>query len=77
MKKLFKNYQTQITMIEDRIAVINDMIKLYTGKDRKMLEQRRDTLKEEYNDLIAALHDMVKYVDERPRTSIRREAAVN
>ncbi|MBR1751352.1 MAG: hypothetical protein IJ740_10835 [Ruminococcus sp.] len=73
MKTIFENYRQNITDIENRIGYITSLIRSGSGEDTKALIQRRDILKEEYNDMIMSLHEMVKYVDDRPRPSIRRE----
>lgn len=78
MKELFKNYQALLTNIENRIQYLDTLIHQYpkSSDELKELHLRRDTLKEEYDELILSLHDMVKYIDtEKP--PVRRVSDVS
>ncbi|MBO6141010.1 MAG: hypothetical protein J6O40_04365 [Ruminococcus sp.] len=78
MEKLFKSYQTLVTDIENRISLISLQMKApRSGEEMRLLRKRKDMLREEYDDLIFAMHKMSKYTDKREKPPIRREAASN
>ncbi|WP_028509367.1 hypothetical protein [Ruminococcus sp. NK3A76] len=64
MKELIKSYQQLLTAVETRIAFLTEKMRTPDPEESiKSLRARRDTLKEEYEDLIYALHRMAKYAD--------------
>lgn len=74
LKRLFESYQKLLTDIEERIAFISrEMKNTNSGQSLRELRDRRELLREEYDDLIFAMHKMAKYTDERKKPSIRRE----
>ena len=78
MEKLFKSYQTLVTDIENRISLISLQMRVtHSGDEMRSLRKRKDMLREEYDDLIFAMHGMAKYTDKREKPPIRREAASN
>ena len=74
MKRLFESYQQLLTNIEERIAFISREMKTTQSSEAlKSLRDRRELLREEYDDLIFAMHKMVKYTNDKDFTSARRE----
>ncbi|MCR5816994.1 MAG: hypothetical protein K6F91_08940 [Ruminococcus sp.] len=78
MKELIENYKELLTKIEERINYITSLMRSADSKESlKSLRIRRDTLKEEYDDLIYAMKCMSKYSDlDSSHTVIREVNAV-
>jgi len=63
LKELIDSYQQLLTKIEERIVYLGNEMKLpQTKESLKQLRRRRDTLSQEYDDLIYAMRKMAKYV---------------
>jgi len=71
LKELIESYQQLLTKIEERIAYVSkEMRACDSAEGIKQLRIRRDTLREEYEDLIYALRRMARYAD-MPDTRVR------
>ena len=76
MRELIKSYQQLLTMLEQRINYITQLMKQGGSKDSiKSLRQRRDVLREEYDDTVYALRKMSKYADSSDTHLIIREVS--
>ena len=74
MKELIESYQQLLTKIEEREKYISQLMRTGgTQESIKSLRMRRDTLREEYDDIVYALRAMTKYADADSSHTVIRE----